>query len=70
MQSPALSTNNPPANSNSHRRVAQIISLWFLGISVLPPTGLLWQFGVLDVMGHWFVHHLLAALQLKGLVLS
>lgn len=56
-------------SSDSMRRTAQIVGAWLLAVSVLPPTGLLWQFGVLDAMGHWLVSHVLAALQLKGLFL-
>ena len=51
-------------SSDSLRRTAQIVGIWLLGCSVLPPTGLLWQFGVLEAMGHWLVSHVLAALHI------
>ncbi len=63
------STSSQFDSSDSMRRTAQIVGVWLLALSVLPPTGLLWQFGVLDAMGHWLVSHVLTALQLKGLFL-
>ncbi len=49
-------------SGDSLRRTARIVGAWLLGVSVLPPTGLLWQFDVPHAMGHWLVSHILAAL--------
>ncbi len=69
MEPPTHSTASQFDSSDSMRRTAQIVGVWLLAVSVLPPTGLLWQFGVLDAMGHWLVNHVLAVLQLRGLFL-
>lgn len=67
MQLPVRRTDGQPDAGDSMRRVAQIVGAWILAISVLPPTGLLWQFGVLQAMGHWLTSNVLASLHLTGL---
>ena len=69
MEPPTHSSSSRSDSGDSLRRTAQIVGVWLLCVSVLPPTGLLWQFGVLDAMGHWLVSHVLAVLKLRELFL-
>ncbi len=48
-------------------RCGQIVGCWFLALALLPPGGLLWQFGLIGSFGDWFVHGLLASVNLAGL---
>lgn len=40
--------------SESTRRSALVVASWCLAIFLLPPNGLLWQFGAFDTLGHFF----------------
>ncbi len=56
------------SSSDSIRRCAFVVACWCLAIGLLPPNGLLWQFGAFDALGHWLVNGVLATLDLSGLV--
>jgi len=49
-------------NADSLRRCAVVVACWCLAIGLLPPNGLLWQFGSLDGLGHWLINGMLACL--------
>ena len=53
---------------DSLRRCAVVVACWCLAVGLLPPNGLLWQFGTIDALGHWLVDGVLATLDLTGLV--
>ena len=59
---------NQTDSPDSLRRSACIVACWCLAISLLPPNGLVWQFGMADAFGHWLVNGVLASLNLTGLV--
>lgn len=54
-------------STDSLRRCAVVVTGWLLIVSVLPPNGLLWQFGAFDALGHWLANGMLAAMSLSGL---
>ena len=55
-------------NAESLRRWSRIVGCWCLAICLLPPGGLIWQFAVVEALGHWFVDGVLASNNLAGLV--
>ena len=52
----------------STRRCVLVVVCWCLATAVLPPSGLLWQLGTFEALGHWLVNGVLATLNLSGLV--
>jgi len=49
-------------STDSIRRCAVVVACWCLAIGLLPPNGLLWQFGSFDGLGQWVVNGMLACL--------
>jgi len=60
--SPTTGASPSKDNADSLRRCAVVVACWCLAIGLLPPNGLLWQFGSFEGLGHWLVNGMLACL--------
>ena len=63
-------SQNPTTDSpESLRHAALVVGVWLMALTVLPPSGLLWQTGVFNTVGSWLMSRVLAGLHLTGFFL-
>jgi hypothetical protein len=64
----STNANSKKDSIDSLRRCGMVVACWCLADGLLPPNGLLWQFGAIDALGLWLVEGVLATFDLTGLV--